>query len=59
MTYCMLCCTGSARDVQAWEYVPLGPFTAKNFCTSISPWVVSMDALAPFRCVPSVGENTF
>ena len=39
----------SARDVQAWEYQPLGPFLAKNFCTSISPWVVTMDALAPFR----------
>lgn len=38
----------SARDVQKWEYVPLGPFTAKNFATSISPWVVTMDAL---RCV--------
>jgi fumarylacetoacetase len=39
----------SARDIQAWEYQPLGPFLAKNFATSISPWVVSMDALAPFR----------
>lgn len=39
----------SARDVQAWEYVPLGPFNAKNFGTSISPWVVLMDALEPFR----------
>jgi fumarylacetoacetase len=39
----------SARDVQAWEYQPLGPFLAKNFLTSISPWVVTMDALAPFR----------
>lgn len=39
----------SARDVQAWEYQPLGPFLAKNFCTSISPWVVTMDALEPFR----------
>lgn len=38
----------SARDIQKWEYVPLGPFTAKNFCTSISPWVVTMDALMPF-----------
>lgn len=47
---------GSARDVQAWEYVPLGPFTAKNFCTSISPWVVSMDALTPFQCAPSAGD---
>ncbi|MBN8568245.1 MAG: fumarylacetoacetase [Ignavibacteria bacterium] len=40
----------SARDIQAWEYVPLGPFLAKNFATSISPWVVTLDALEPFRC---------
>lgn len=39
----------SARDVQAWEYQPLGPFLAKNFATTISPWVVTMDALRPFR----------
>ena len=39
----------SARDVQAWEYQPLGPFLAKNFCTSISPWVVMLEALKPFR----------
>lgn len=39
----------SARDVQTWEYQPLGPFNAKNFATSISPWVVTMDALDPFR----------
>jgi fumarylacetoacetase len=39
----------SARDMQAWEYQPLGPFLAKNFLTSISPWVVTMEALAPFR----------
>lgn len=39
----------SARDIQAWEYQPLGPFLAKNFCTSISPWVVTMDALEPFK----------
>lgn len=39
----------SARDVQSWEYQPLGPFLAKNFATTISPWVVTMDALAPFR----------
>ena len=38
----------SARDIQAWEYVPLGPFNAKNFGTTISPWVVLMDALEPF-----------
>jgi len=45
----------SARDVQAWEYVPLGPFTAKSFCTSVSPWVVTLDALDPFRCATSAG----
>jgi fumarylacetoacetase len=39
----------SARDIQAWEYQPLGPFLAKNFATSISPWVVTREALAPFR----------
>ncbi len=39
----------SARDIQAWEYVPLGPFLGKNFATSISPWVVTMEALEPFR----------
>ena len=39
----------SARDVQAWEYQPLGPFLSKNFATTISPWIVTMEALAPFR----------
>lgn len=39
----------SARDVQKWEYIPLGPFNAKNFASSISPWVVTMEALAPFK----------
>ncbi len=39
----------SARDIQRWEYQPLGPFLGKNFATSVSPWVVSMEALAPFR----------
>ena len=39
----------SARDVQAWEYQPLGPFLAKNFATTVSPWVVTLDALEPFR----------
>ena len=39
----------SARDIQQWEYVPLGPFNAKTFATSISPWVVTMEALEPFR----------
>jgi fumarylacetoacetase len=39
----------SARDIQAWEYQPLGPFLSKSFATTLSPWVVTMDALAPFR----------
>ncbi len=39
----------SARDIQTWEYVPLGPFLAKNFGSTISPWIVTMDALEPFR----------
>jgi fumarylacetoacetase len=39
----------SARDIQAWEYQPLGPFLSKNFATTLSPWVVTLDALAPFR----------
>ncbi|HLP00193.1 MAG TPA: fumarylacetoacetase [Fimbriimonas sp.] len=42
----------SARDVQRWEYQPLGPFLAKSFATSISPWVVLADALEPFRTTP-------
>ena len=48
--YCLLN-DWSARDLQAWEYQPLGPFLAKNFLTSVSPWIVSADALAPFRSV--------
>lgn len=40
----------SARDLQKWEYQPLGPFLAKSFATTVSPWVVTMEALAPFRC---------
>ena len=40
----------SARDIQAWEYQPLGPFLAKSFATTISPWVVTLEALEPFRC---------
>jgi fumarylacetoacetase len=40
----------SARDIQTWEYVPLGPFLAKNFASSISPWIVTMDALEEFKC---------
>jgi len=39
----------SARDIQKWEYVPLGPFLAKNFASHVSPWIVTMDALEPFR----------
>jgi fumarylacetoacetase len=39
----------SARDIQSWEYQPLGPFLAKNFGTTVSPWVVTLEALAPFR----------
>jgi len=44
----------SARDVQSWEYQPLGPFLAKNFATSISPWIVTFEALEPFRVPASV-----
>ncbi len=40
----------SARDIQKWEYQPLGPFLAKSFASTISPWIVTMEALAPFRC---------
>lgn len=40
----------SARDIQKWEYQPLGPFLAKSFATTISPWVVTLEALAPYRC---------
>jgi fumarylacetoacetase len=47
----------SARDIQKWEYVPLGPFLGKNFATSISPWVVTMDALEPFRCAGPAQED--
>ncbi|MEM1282273.1 MAG: fumarylacetoacetase [Chlamydiota bacterium] len=48
----------SARDVQKWEYQPLGPFNAKNFATSISPWVVTMEALEPYRVAgPIRGDN--
>lgn len=39
----------SARDIQSWEYVPLGPFLAKNFASSVSPWIVTLEALAPFK----------
>ena len=49
----------SARDIQAWEYQPLGPFLAKSFATTVSPWIVTLEALAPFRCAafPRVGED--
>ncbi|MFQ4144210.1 fumarylacetoacetase [Chlorogloeopsis sp. ULAP02] len=40
----------SGRDIQAWEYQPLGPFLSKSFATTISPWVVTLESLAPFRC---------
>jgi fumarylacetoacetase len=42
----------SARDIQSWEYQPLGPFLAKNFATTISPWIISLEALAPYRVPP-------
>jgi fumarylacetoacetase len=48
----------SARDIQKWEYVPLGPFLAKSFGTSISPWVVTLDALEPFRAPGPLQEPT-
>merc|ERR1719461_1631266 len=46
----------SARDIQKWEYVPLGPFNGKNFATTISPWIVTMEALEPFRTPSEVQE---
>ena len=46
--YCLLN-DWSARDIQGWEYQPLGPFLAKSFCTTVSPWIVTPEALAPFR----------
>ncbi len=46
----------SARDIQAWEYQPLGPFQAKAFATTISPWVVTAEALSPFRCATPARE---
>ena len=46
----------SARDVQAWEYQPLGPFLGKSFATTISPWVVTLDALEPFRVASPVQQ---
>lgn len=47
----------SARDIQKWEYQPLGPFLSKNFATTISPWIVTLDALAPFSCDGPVQED--
>ena len=46
----------SARDIQQWEYIPLGPFNSKSFATSMSPWIVTMDALEPFRVPGPVQE---
>ena len=46
--YCLLN-DWSARDLQVWEYVPLGPFNAKNFASTISPWIITPEALAPFK----------
>ena len=46
--YCILN-DWSARDMQKWEYVPLGPFLAKNFASTISPWIITPEALAPFK----------
>ena len=51
-----LLCDWSARDIQAWEYRPLGPFLSKSFATSLGPWIVSSDALEPFRCSSRVQE---
>jgi fumarylacetoacetase len=48
----------SARDIQKWEYIPLGPFLAKNFATSISPWIITMDALEPYRTKSPKQEPT-
>ena len=55
--YCLLN-DWSARDVQTWEMVPLGPFLAKNFRTTISPWIVTADALLPFRCAAMHRDDT-
>jgi fumarylacetoacetase len=48
----------SARDIQTWEYQPLGPFLAKNFASTISPWVVTLDALEPFRTAARARDET-
>ena len=47
----------SARDLQAWEYQPLGPFLAKNFASTVSPWIVTNEALAPYRLAWTRDEN--
>ncbi|MGV8947503.1 MAG: fumarylacetoacetase [Lutibacter sp.] len=47
----------SARDIQKWEYVPLGPFLGKSFASSMSPWIITMDALEPFKCKGPEQEN--
>jgi len=47
----------SARDIQGWEYQPLGPFLAKNFVSTVSPWIVTTEALAPYRCAWTRDEN--
>jgi fumarylacetoacetase len=50
----------SARDIQGWEYQPLGPFLSKSFASTISPWIVTLDALAPFRgpsCAPRLTRS--
>ena len=49
----------AARDIQKWEYVPLGPFLGKNFSTTISPWVVTMDALQDFAVSNPVQVRRF
>jgi fumarylacetoacetase len=46
----------SARDIQAWEYVPLGPFLGKNFASTMSPWIILLDALQPFICEAPVQD---
>ena len=46
----------SARDIQKWEYVPLGPFLGKNFASSVSPWIVTMDALEPFKVAAPIQD---
>ena len=47
----------SARDIQKWEYVPLGPFLAKNFASSMSSWIVTLDALQPYK-IPGPKTST-